>query len=137
MEDDKVVKLKKNVKTETSKKKTNKDNREGQRERKKHAKAVYGKHVEGEITHTDKSAVITVTVKLWKSKKRNSVKEIRSERAKRKLSKKRKRNFIHHGRQARKLKLKTKFISSKEKKLHLIQTQNKIYEKKFVFILLS
>ena len=49
MEDDKVVKLKKNVKTETSKKKTNKDNREGQRERKKHAKAVYGKHVEGEI----------------------------------------------------------------------------------------
>ena len=50
MEDDKVVKLRKNVKTETSKKKTNKDNREGQRERKKHAKAVYGKHVEGEIT---------------------------------------------------------------------------------------
>ena len=49
LEDDKVVKLKKNVKTETSKKKTNKDNREGQRERKKHAKAVYGKHVEGEI----------------------------------------------------------------------------------------
>ena len=49
MEDDKVVKLKKNVKTETSKKKTNKDNREGQRERKKHAKAVYGKHVEGEL----------------------------------------------------------------------------------------
>ena len=52
MEDDKVVKLKKNVKTETSKKKTNKDNREGQRERKKHAKAVYGKHVEGKIFKT-------------------------------------------------------------------------------------
>ena len=46
------MKLKKNVKTETSKKKTNKDNREGQRERKKHAKAVYGKHVEGKIFKT-------------------------------------------------------------------------------------
>jgi len=46
LENDKVVKLKKNVKSETSKKKTNKDNREGQRERKKHSKAVYGKHVE-------------------------------------------------------------------------------------------
>ena len=49
LEDDKFVKLKKNVKTEASKKKTNKDNREGQRERKKHAKAVYGKHVQGKF----------------------------------------------------------------------------------------
>ena len=82
-------------------------------------------------TSTVKSVIITVTVKLWKSKKRNSVKEIRSERAKRKLLKKRKRSFILHGRQARKRKLKIKFISLKERKLHLILTQNKIYEKKF------
>lgn len=46
LENDKVVKLKSNLKTDSGKKKTGKDNREGQRERKKHAKAVYGKHVE-------------------------------------------------------------------------------------------
>ena len=78
-----------------------------------------------------KRALITVTVKLWKSKKRNSVKEIRSERVKRKLLKKRKRNFILHGQQARKRKLKIKFISLKERKLHLILTQNKIDTRKY------
>ena len=47
IEDGKSVKLKSNQKLEDAKRKVNKDNRQGQRERKKHAKAVYGKHVEG------------------------------------------------------------------------------------------
>ena len=47
IEDGKTVKLKSNQKLEDAKRKVNKDNRQGQRERKKHAKAVYGKHVEG------------------------------------------------------------------------------------------
>jgi len=43
----KSVKLKSNTKIEQAKRKVKQDNRQGQRERKKHAKAVYGKHVQG------------------------------------------------------------------------------------------
>ena len=64
-------------------------------------------------------------IKSWKSKKRNSENEIRNEKVIRKLSKKRKKNFIHRGRQAKKPKLKIKFTSLKERKLHLIQIRNK------------
>merc|ERR1712141_816163 len=42
----KSVKLKSNTKIEQAKRKVKQDNRQGQRERKKHAKAVYGKHVQ-------------------------------------------------------------------------------------------
>ena len=51
IEDGKSVKLKSNQKLEDAKRRVNKDNRQGQRERKKHAKAVYGKHVEGKSVY--------------------------------------------------------------------------------------
>ena len=47
--DDKPVKMKTKSKKVVAKKVGGKDNRDGQRERQRHAKAVYGKHAQGKL----------------------------------------------------------------------------------------